>query len=198
MPAWTESPYPLPFITGQDVLEQTPTTNREQMQKVREHLISVDTGVDAALDSVNDHEARLNNVDTQISNLGPSFVGPYTWNPGSLAVGVHHLNTYGFVFNGRVGDIWTGHFSLGMADRGGSGGTGIVNVKLSLASGILIANPAQGGITFETDTGDCVDYVSWSWQATQENDYLILDCLYNPYGTADTHFQATAINHGQN
>ena len=195
MPAWTESPYPLPFITGRDVLEQTPTTNREQMQKVREYLTSVDTSVDAALDFANDHEARLNAVDTQINNLSPSLAGPYTWSPGNFAIGTHNLTA--FAFNGKVGDVWTGHFSIGIADKGGSGGVGWVGVRLKLASGIPLYNPTQGGHSFETATSDAIDYISWAWQATQANDYLIVEILDNPYGTLDGHIQATAINHGQ-
>ena len=188
MPSWTPAPYSLPYITGQDVLEQTPSTNEAQIRKIAQYLEQIDSSTSAISD-------RLDAVDTQINNLSPSLAGPYTWSPGNFAIGTHNLTA--FAFNGKVGDVWTGHFSIGIADKGGSGGVGWVGVRLKLASGIPLYNPTQGGHSFETATSDAIDYISWAWQATQANDYLIVEILVNPYGTVDGHIQASAINHGQ-
>ena len=145
-------------------------------------------------DAVSDYPNTSLELANYIDGRTSSFAGPYTWSPGNLVVGTHNLT--GHAFNGEVGDVWTGSFNIGIHDQGGSGGVGWVVIRLRLASGILLANPAQSGITFETQTSDAVDYVSWSWRATQANDYLIVDVLENPYGTLDSHIQATAINHG--
>ena len=145
-------------------------------------------------DAVSDYPNTSLELANYIANTRPSLAGPFLWSPGTFAVGTHNLT--GHAFNGNVGDIWTGHFSVGMGNRGGSGGTGIARIKLRLASGIPLYNPAQGGTTFETDTGDAVDYISWSWQATQANDFLVVEVVENPYGTTDSHIEAVAINHG--
>lgn len=41
MPAWTPAPYALPYIAPDDVIEQTPATNKAQMEKVSEYLAQV-------------------------------------------------------------------------------------------------------------------------------------------------------------
>ena len=41
MPAWTPAPYALPYIAANDVLEQTPATNKAQMEKISEYLQEV-------------------------------------------------------------------------------------------------------------------------------------------------------------
>ena len=41
MPAWTPAPYALPYIAPDDVIEQTPATNKAQMEKVSEYLAHV-------------------------------------------------------------------------------------------------------------------------------------------------------------
>ena len=145
-------------------------------------------------DAVSDYPNTSLELANYISESRPSLAGPYTWSPGNFAVGTHNLTA--FAFNGKVGDVWTGHFSVGIHDRGGSGGVGRVEARLRLASGIPLYNPTQGGLSFETETSDATDYISWAWQATQANDYLIIDIVNNPYGTVDSHVQATAINHG--
>ena len=43
MPAWTPAPYSLPYIAGNDVLEQTPATNKAQMEKISEYLSQIES-----------------------------------------------------------------------------------------------------------------------------------------------------------
>lgn len=45
MPSWTPAPYSLPYITGLDVLEQTPSTNEAQIRKISQYLASVATPI---------------------------------------------------------------------------------------------------------------------------------------------------------
>jgi len=174
-----------PILTNDSLISDVPPYTNEVAS-----LLGGITSNDVDLDQIRDDIAAL-------QANAPSFAGPYHHNFGNLAAGAGSHSLTGFVFNGKVGDVWTGSFSLGIGSLGGTGGIGNFVGRLRLVSGIQLSNGSQGGTTFDLATGKpAVGHATFSWRATQANDYLILDVVENAYGVTDTHINASAINHG--
>lgn len=141
---------------------------------------------------------KLVALDDEISSIPipptPTIAGPFTWSPGTFTAGTHNLT--GHAFNGKVGDIWIGHFNIGLY-LGAGGGGAFAEFRLRLASGIQIYNPTKGGVTSQLGGArDHVQFISWAWKAITANDYLIVDIFDVDNAPGDAHIQAVAINFG--
>ena len=164
-------PNGIPILSGESMLSDVPQYTQELAPKLTE--------LDDKIDSAG----------------GPTIAGPFTWSPGTFTAGTHNLT--GHAFNGKVGDIWIGHFSIGLHLSSVGGGAAYADFRLRLASGIPIYNPTKGNLTCSVgNSQQFVQYVSWAWKATQANDFLIVD-ISNVYSSpGDAHIQAVAVNHG--
>ena len=161
----------IPILSGESMLSDVPQYTQELAPKLTE--------LDDKIDSAG----------------GPTIAGPFTWSPGTFTAGTHNLT--GHAFNGKVGDIWIGHFNIGLYLSSVGGGAAYADFRLRLASGIPIYNPTKGNLTCSVgNSQQFVQYVSWAWKATQANDFLIVDISTVYSSPGDAHIQAVAVNHG--
>lgn len=186
MPSWTPAPYSLPYITGQDVLEQTPSTNEAQIRKIAQYLEQLESSL-------------VDRIDAQVK---PRYLGEPSHligNAGIGASGPYHCTA--IAFNGEVGDVWTANF-FGTNDIPPGGTPGGIpascTMKLATVAGVPLHSPnPSASWTMGCSNHTAPDPATYTWRATAANDYLLVWIVRNDHGVGNLRVYASGlINHG--